>query len=291
MEIEDDVVFPDQMNEYEFHRTLRSLESPQSMACIENLFDAIARNLRELEHKYRPTANYIETVQQDITAHMREILIDWLGEVATEFRLKPETLCLAVNFVDRYLSHVVVPRSKLQLVGVCCMLIASKYEEIKPPTLDDFVYITDRTYVRDELLRMELSILKILGFSLTVTTARDFMGIFLKTENANQLVRMLTDYLLELTFQEYAMIKYLPSVVVASAVKLAQFTISSRPSSQALAFYSQRHQSEITECMRDMLRVWQHAPHNPLQSVREKYSHTRFMRVSTHVDPPAQSPV
>ena len=64
---------------------------------------------------------------------MRGILIDWLVEVAEEYRLEAETLYLAVNYIDRFLSFVPVNRSKLQLVGVTCMLIASKYEEIHPP--------------------------------------------------------------------------------------------------------------------------------------------------------------
>ena len=71
--------------------------------------------------------------QRDINATMRGILIDWLVEVAEEYRLEAETLFLAVNYIDRFLSYVPVNRSKLQLVGVTCMLIASKYEEIHPP--------------------------------------------------------------------------------------------------------------------------------------------------------------
>ena len=39
-----------------------------------------------------------------------------------------------------------VNRSKLQLVGVTCMLVAAKYEEIHPPAVDEFVYISDNTY-------------------------------------------------------------------------------------------------------------------------------------------------
>ena len=70
---------------------------------------------------------------------MRSILIDWLVEVAEEYRLVPETLYLAVNYIDRFLAHVPVNRSKLQLVGVTCMLIASKYEEIHPPVRGETV--------------------------------------------------------------------------------------------------------------------------------------------------------
>jgi cyclin B len=34
-------------------------------------------------------------------------------------------------------------------------MIAAKYEEIYPPTVKDYVYITDNAYVKDEILNME----------------------------------------------------------------------------------------------------------------------------------------
>ena len=44
-----------------------------------------------------------------------------------------------------------VLRKKLQLVGTACMLIASKLEEIYPPEVSEFVYITDDTYTDKEV--------------------------------------------------------------------------------------------------------------------------------------------
>ena len=86
---------------------------------------------------------------------MREILTDWLIEVHLKFKLLPETLYLTVNLIDRFLSTTQIMRNKLQLVGVTAMLIASKYEEIYPPIVNDFVYITDNAYTREEILQME----------------------------------------------------------------------------------------------------------------------------------------
>jgi len=84
--------------------------------------------------------------QPDINEKMRAILIDWLVEVHLKFKLVPETLYLTVNLIDRYLEKVPVMREKLQLAGVTAMLIASKYEEIYAPEVQDFVYITDKAY-------------------------------------------------------------------------------------------------------------------------------------------------
>ena len=44
-----------------------------------------------------------------------------------------------------------VQRSKLQLVGAACMFIAAKYEEIYPPTIKQFIYLTDDSYTDDQV--------------------------------------------------------------------------------------------------------------------------------------------
>ena len=83
---------------------------------------------------------------------MRAILIDWLVEVHLKFKLVPESLYLTVNLIDRYLEKEQVNRQHLQLIGVTAMLIGCKYEEIYPPVVKDFVYITDNAYSKAEVL-------------------------------------------------------------------------------------------------------------------------------------------
>ena len=83
--------------------------------------------------------------QSEINMKMRGILIDWLVDVHLKFKLTPETLYITVNLIDRYLYNENVQRTKLQLVGITCLFIACKYEEIYPPELKDHVYITDQT--------------------------------------------------------------------------------------------------------------------------------------------------
>jgi hypothetical protein len=90
---------------------------------------------------------------------MRSILVDWLVEVHLKFKLVQESLYLTVNLIDRYLERRQIHRSKLQLVGVTAMLIACKYEEIYPPIVKDFVYITDNAYTKEEILDMERDML------------------------------------------------------------------------------------------------------------------------------------
>jgi cyclin B len=68
-----------------------------------------------------------------------------------------ETLFLTVNLIDRFLEKEVVPRKKLQLVGMTAMLLACKYEEVAVPVVEDLVIISDRAYTKGEVLEMVIS--------------------------------------------------------------------------------------------------------------------------------------
>ena len=114
-----------------------------------------------------PPPTYMDSVQGDISFPMRSILLDWLVEVAAEYHLHSQTIFLCVSYVDRFLSHTPIDRRRLQLVGITCMLIASKYWELYPPTIDDFVYISDHTYAKEQVLGMERAVLTCLKFQLT----------------------------------------------------------------------------------------------------------------------------
>lgn len=81
--------------------------------------------LTQLDPRRRPLPDYIKKVQRDINANMRGILVDWLVEVAEEYKLVSDTLYLSVAYIDRFLSLNSLNRQKLQLLGVSSMLIAS----------------------------------------------------------------------------------------------------------------------------------------------------------------------
>ena len=93
--------------------------------------------------------------QKDINENVRAILVDWIISVHAKFKLLPETLYLTINLIDRYFARFVVMKADVQLVGVASLLIATKYEEIYPPTVKDFIYLTDNTYTKEKILQME----------------------------------------------------------------------------------------------------------------------------------------
>jgi hypothetical protein len=65
---------------------------------------------------------------------MREKVVDWMCLAHLRYHMTPETLWIAVNIMDRFLSNRQVSVVKLQLVGAISLFIAAKYEEIIAPT-------------------------------------------------------------------------------------------------------------------------------------------------------------
>jgi hypothetical protein len=101
------------------------------------------------------------------------------------------------------------------------MLIASKYEEIYAPEVKDFVYITDKAYTKEEILKMEQDILRTLDFNITAPSPYRFLERYNKIVNGDNIVFNLARYLIELPLIEYRMLKYSPSNMAASAIYLA----------------------------------------------------------------------
>lgn len=161
-------------------------------------------------------------LQQDVTARMRVVLVDWIVDLHLKFHLHQSTLWLCVSLFDRYLSiahsHV---RTEVQLVGVTCFLIASKFEDIYPPTLEELVDSTDNSCSREDILRTEEKVLTVLEYQLVVPTAYHFLMKLLNDANANEALRFMTFYLAERSLQEYDSLTDKPSTFAAGCMYAA----------------------------------------------------------------------
>ncbi|KAJ3700194.1 hypothetical protein LUZ61_003899 [Rhynchospora tenuis] len=250
----------------------------------------IYRYLRsmEVEPKRRPLPNYVETTQLSLTAHMRGVLIDWLVEVAENYKLVSDTLYLTASYIDRYLSLNAIKLENLQLLGAASMLIASKYEEISPPDVDDFCGATANTYNKQEVVEMECDLLRFLKYEMGSPTISTFLRRFLKdsqedSKRENLALKFLAYYLAELSLMDYGCIKYLPSVVAASAILLARFTVdpTSHPWNKKLETSTGYKASELKECVYALHELQLNKRYSSLGAIRDKYKQHTFKCVST----------
>ncbi|XP_015416407.1 PREDICTED: G1/S-specific cyclin-E2 [Myotis davidii] len=139
-------------------------------------------NMLKKETRYVHDKHF-EVLHSDLEPQMRSILLDWLLEVCEVYTLHRETFYLAQDFFDRFmLTQKDINKNMLQLIGITSLFIASKLEEIYAPKLQEFAYVTDGACSEEDILRMELIILKALKWELCPVTVISWLNLFLQVD-------------------------------------------------------------------------------------------------------------
>jgi len=253
--------------------------------CTEYV-NQIFAHLREKEAENRIDPEYMEK-QVDLNAKYRTIMVDWMAEVVVKFGLLTETFFLSVNIIDRFLQHKAVARTRFQLVGIAAMLIASKFEEIYTPKVDDFIYITANAYTREDLLKMEKMILMTLDFNLNIPSPLHFLRRFSKAANSNVKIHTLSKYIIELSLLDYDFLDHSSSVIAASATYLARaMTRSSRPTvetiwNDTLEHYTGYSVEDIMPCVESLNQLISIQNSNyAYKAIFRKYSSSKLESVA-----------
>lgn len=255
-------------------------DNPQLVAEYVN---DIYTYMRQLEDRYSINEHYLDgrgVSGQSVTGRMRGILIDWLVQVHLRFHLLQETLYLTVAIIDRFLQNQDVARSKLQLVGVTSMLIASKYEEMYAPEIADFVYITDNAYSKSDIRKMECIILKMLDFQLGRPLPLHFLRRNSKAGDVDASKHTLAKYLMELCIVDYELAHTPPSQIAAASLCCSMKVLGSEEWSDTLSHYSKYPESQLKPIMKRMAMLVQKADSGKLTAIHTKYSSSKFMRTS-----------
>ncbi|KAK6291765.1 hypothetical protein J4Q44_G00375500 [Coregonus suidteri] len=192
------------------------------------------------------------SIQPSLNAGMRSILVDWLVEVQKNFELNHETLYLAV-----------------------------KFEERCPPCVDDFLYVCDDAYKREELIAMETNILQALGFDINIPVPYRFLRRYAKCVSASMDTLTLARYVCELSLQEMDLVPERGSLLASACLLLALVTKELGGWSPILVFHSGYGVSELAPVVRKLHSMLTSPPDDKLLAVRSKYSHKVFFEVVT----------
>ncbi|XP_061920130.1 G1/S-specific cyclin-E2 [Entelurus aequoreus] len=134
------------------------------------------------ELKYVHDKSYLKAHPR-LQASMRAILLDWLLEVSEVYCLHRQTAYLAQDYFDRFmLTQDDVNKEFLQLIGITALFIASKIEEIYPPKISEFAYVTDGACDTWDIQRTELLILKALDWTLCPETPIAWLKLYAQVE-------------------------------------------------------------------------------------------------------------
>ncbi|XP_047426711.1 G2/mitotic-specific cyclin-B1 [Mugil cephalus] len=265
------------------HNAIRDVDADDydnPMLCSEYVKD-IYKYLRQLEVEQSVRPTYLQG--REVTGNMRAILIDWLVQVNLKFRLLQETMYMTVGIIDRFLQDNPVPKKQLQLVGVTAMFLASKYEEMYPPEISDFAYVTDRAYTTAQIRDMEMTILRVLKFRLGRPLPLQFLRRASKIFEVTAEQHTLAKYLLELTMVDYDMVHFPPSMVASAALALTLKILDAGEWDATLQHY-------MDYTAESLIPVMAHIAKNVVKvndgltkhmAIKGKYSTSKQMRIAT----------
>ena len=232
----------------------------------------------------KPKYGYMK-YQTDINEKMRAILIDWIIVVHDKFHLKSQTLYQTIWLIDTYLSIKYIKRSDFQLLGLGCLYIASKFQEIYYPQLKDCVEETDGAYTKEDLLRIEKDILKTTNYNLLPPSQEDFYNIISKYFGFNEKQYYFGKYFMENSLIDYNMIKYSPSVIAVSCsyIVMKFFNISNYHKLYSTRIiHEQCPQKIIKDTARELCFLVKNLNSSEFKAVKEKYSSDKYYKVAEY---------
>lgn len=233
--------------------------------------------LKVLEEATMPNPDYMDH-QEHLEWHLRGVLVDWLIEVHTRFHLLPETMFLAINIIDRFLSVRIVELEKLQLVGITAMFIASKYEEVLSPHVQNFKHVADDGFTEEEILKAERFVLAALNYDLSYPNPMNFLRRISKADNYDIQTRTLGKYLLEVSLVDHRFMAFHPSHIAAASMYLSRMILERGEWHATLAHYSGYTEDEIKPVFQLMVDYL----HQPVQheAFFKKYASKKFLKAS-----------
>uniref|UniRef100_H3AY82 Cyclin-F n=1 Tax=Latimeria chalumnae TaxID=7897 RepID=H3AY82_LATCH len=227
------------------------------------------------------------TVQKGMNDTMRYILIDWLVEVATMKDFSSLCLHVTVSCVDRYLAQRPVPRAKLQLLGIACMVICTRFISKDILTIREAVWLTDNTYKYEDLVRMMGEIISALEGRIRTPTVLDYADVLLIVASVNRNTCNLYSYICELSLLHTGLSVFSPACIAAAALLLAKILHGQTfPWSNQLSDFTGFTFEDLKPCVLSLHKKCFHddAPKDyrqvSLMAVKQRYEDNRCEQIS-----------
>ena len=241
-----------------------------------------------IELNPKPVHTYMKK-QKEINDQMRGILVDWIIDVHHKFGFTDETLFMTILIIDRYSSSEQISRIKYQCLGITALMIACKHEEINVPKVEDFIYITDNAYTKEEVFKMENDVLSKLNFELLYPSPIKFYEYLSLHFNFGKKEHFLGKYLMESFLLDLKYVKYKPSIISCACTYIVMKffkMINYRQSYEKKFFLLDENVNTVPsgcgvkDCAQDICIYVDNINNTNLLSCQKKYSKNEFENVS-----------
>ncbi|KAI3474115.1 hypothetical protein Pfo_028903 [Paulownia fortunei] len=201
----------------------------------------------------------------DLIHNARFKAVNWLVKSQRRMNLSLGTVFIAANYLDRFISLTQCQGWKywmFELLSIACLSIASKFNETTIRPLHEFqVEGLDNSFAPSLIQRMELTVLKELGWRMDSTTPFSYVDLLLQSIDAlnKTLVEDLTKRVTELLLSALLDPKFLEfqqCVIAMSAVRCVFEDFCPSTNNASLAHLDtvipQNQKDDLIKCQRIM---------------------------------------
>jgi hypothetical protein len=236
---------------------------------ISEVYSSLAE---ETQISPRNVIDYLSNKRSQINEKMRAVVINWLFDVHSNFKLKEHSLFLTIEIIDTYLSREYINSSNLQLLGITSLYIACKFQEVFVPELACFVMVTADTYSKEEILEMEMRILKSLEYKIYSPLSFEFFQILSINYKFLESDYFLGLYILELFMLDYSSIYYDHLLLACSVIYLVMKFFPQRFNDyKTIKNFCFSNEKALKECARKMLYIYTNIEKTGFLSLKNKF--------------------
>lgn len=160
---------------------LESIENFKNKIISAEYLSSISSHLKDLESQSSVNPTMID-LQPEVKWFMRPYLVNFIIQMHSSLKLKPSTLFLCWNIIDRYCAKRIAFKQHYQLIGCTALWIASKYEDKKSrvPTVKELNSMCSNVYDDSMFREMEIHILSTLNWSIGHANLEDILQLSVK---------------------------------------------------------------------------------------------------------------
>jgi hypothetical protein len=160
---------------------------------------------------------YIE-YQKDLDNKKRASLISFIYQMSKVYNFKSRTTFLAVQVMDRFFCKEKIDSVYFDLLCICSLVIASKFNEIYYPAFKDIIgyFAKEKNYTVKQALTMELLILRTIDYNLFPIFPMFFFDIIAQKTDLNNTEYYLGCLMIELIQFDFFLYPFKNSILAQS---------------------------------------------------------------------------
>jgi hypothetical protein len=213
----------------------------------------------------------------------RSIIYHWLVKNNHKWKLKDDTIYMAMNIMDRYISQYKSKNLEFQLIAISSYLIASKYEDIYPPYIDELSQICNYIYSNDDIIKKEYEILSGLNFDVLYNSSYKFLTFLHSVvDNQNMKLLYLAQFILEISLDNLDILEYSQSERALAALLVSKKILGIKITWNNLRMYYDYDENKIKTVQKKMIPLLNKVMKSKNKNaIFEKFESSKYKSVSS----------